>query len=152
MTAAVALCLVAGAAALAGCGSEARPTRDEVNADYLQVAKDAIANTFMIDRATEDPPDLPGRLAREFRGFAENADYTATLLLMVSDLGPVGAKAFVFGHSLGIYESALLAVVRRARRGDRPLIRLLRGVRQAGAGVRATGAAWERTLRAAIAD
>jgi hypothetical protein len=144
--------LVAGAAALAGCGGEAKPTRDEVNAGYLQVAEDAIANTFMIDRATEDPPDRPGRLAREFRGFADNVDYTATFLLTVSDLGPVGAKAFVFGHSLGIYESALLAVVRRVGQGDRTLTRLFRGVRQAGAGVRVTGAAWEQTLRAAIAD
>lgn len=137
---------------LPGCGGGAKPTRDEVNAGYLRVANGAIAYTFTIERATEDPPDRPDELAREFRRFAARVDYTATVLLSVSDLGPVGAKAFTLEHSLGIYETTLLAVVRHTRRGDRPLTRLFRDVRQAGAEVRVTGAAWERTLRREIAD
>jgi hypothetical protein len=154
-TAAVALCSVAGAGALvilAGCGGEAKPTSDEVDTGYLRVAKRAREDTFRIERATEDPPDRPGQIAREFRSFAGGVDYTATFLLTVSDPGPVGLRAFGLHHSLVIYESTLRAVVKRARRGDRSLTRALRGVRQVGAEVRASGAAWERFLRAAIAD
>jgi hypothetical protein len=152
---AVALCLAAGAVgsvALAGCGGEAKPTSDEVDAGYLRIAKHAREHTFTIDRATENPPGRPGQIAREFRSFAGGVDYTATYLLTVSDLGPVGLRAFVLSHSLTIYEATLRGLVKRARRGDRSLTRDFRGVRQAGAEVRASAAAWERVLRAAIAD
>jgi hypothetical protein len=149
-----AVCLAAGAmlVTLAGCGGEEKPTRDEVDAGYLRIAQGTVEDTFRIDRATEHPPDRPAQIVREFRAFASNVDFTATYLLTVSDLGPVGDKAFVFGHSLGFYEDTLRAVARRARQGDRSPTRAFRGVREAGAEVRATAAAWERALRADIAD
>jgi hypothetical protein len=153
--AAVALCLAAGAVvsiALAGCGGEAKPTSDEVNAGYLRFAKRTREDTLRIERATEHPPHRPRQIAREFRAFASRVDYTATFLLTVSWVGPVGLKAGVFHHSLDIYEATLRAVVKRARRGGRSLTQDFRGVRQAGAEVRMAGAAWERGLRAAIAD
>jgi hypothetical protein len=150
---AVALCLLAGAA-LSGCGGEAKPTSDEVNAGYLQFARRTRELTHTIDHATERSPGRPGQLTREFRSFASNVDSKATYLLVgpARGIGSLPDKAFVFQHSLVVYESVLRAVVKRAHRGDRSVGLALEGVRQAGAKARVTGVAWERALRAAIAD
>ena len=63
--AAVLLCLAAGVVSvtLAGCGGEAKPTSDEVNAGYLQFAKRAREDTLRIERATEEsvPPSAADR-------------------------------------------------------------------------------------------
>lgn len=137
--------------ALPGCGDDGGPTSGEVDAPYLRVARGARELTFRIERAIEHPPDGSRQLAREFRSFAGNVDYTATFLQTAPALGPAGVKAFVFRHSLLIYESTLRALVKRApwRPHADPL---LRGVREAGAEVRASSAAWERALRAVVAD
>jgi len=151
---ALVVCVAAVAAvsvALAGCGGEAKPTSDEVNAGYLQVAKRARDYTFTIDRATEDPPDRPRRLAREFRSFAGRVDYMGTFFLTIQGVGPVPSRALVLVHSLSIYEWVLRSVAKLAR-GDRALDRALRDVRTAGADVRIASGALERALRAAIAD
>jgi hypothetical protein len=150
------LCLAAAiaAVALAGCGGEAKPTSDEVDAAYLRVAKRARDYTFTIDRATEAPLDRPKQLAREFRSFAGHVKHTATFFLTIRGVGPVSKKALVLEHSLLIYESVLRSVAKLARDpgNGRRLERLFRDVRSMGAEVRMTGAALERALRAAIAD
>jgi hypothetical protein len=154
LIAAVGWAPVAGAVlslALAGCGGDGKPTSDEVKTGYLQVAKRVRGYTSTIDRATEHPPKRPDKLAREFRSFARRVDYPATFLLTVPWLGPVGLKAGSLDHSLLIYEQTLREVAKRARRDGRGLSRALRGVRQAGAWVRADAAAWEAALRAAMA-
>ena len=151
--AAVALCLAAGAlilGALVGCGGDSKPTSDEVDSAYLRVAKRVREDTLRIDRATEHPPARPRQVAREFGSFVGRVDDTATFLQTVPAPGAVERSAFVLQHSLLIYESTLRDAVKRAR-GERSLTRTFRGVRQAGAEVRASDAAWERVLRANIA-
>ena len=153
--AAGAVCLAAGAVAslaLAGCGGGAKPTSHEVAAAYLQVAERTREYTFMIDRASEDPPDRPGRLRREFRSFAGRVDHTATFLVTVSGVGPVPDRAFVLQHSLVVYESALRWVAKHAHGRGGALERAFRDVRRVGAEVRMAGSAWERALRADTAD
>lgn len=149
---AVALCLLA-AAALSGCGGEAKPTSDEVNTRSLQLARRVRALTLTIDRATE-ARGRPAQLAREFRAFASNVDREATYLLVgpAQGIGSLPDKSFAFQHSLVVYESLLRSVAKRAYRGGRPLGLAIEGARQAGADARVAGAAWERALRAAIAD
>jgi hypothetical protein len=146
--AALAFCLAVGAlpiVALAGCGGEAKPTSDEIDAPYLHVAKRAREFTFRIERATEDPPDRAQQLEREFRSFASNVDLKATFVLLYPHpVGPAGLRALTFVHSLKIYEWVLREVAKDARRGDQDF----RGVRQVGAEVRRTGAAFESALKA----
>lgn len=149
---ALAVCLVTGAAlfiALGG-GGEAKPTSDEVDTAYLRFAQSTRELTFKIDRATEDPPDRPRQLAREFRSFAGRVDYAARFLMTLNGVGPVPSKALVTVHSLSIYEDVLRWVAKLAR--GRALERGFRDVRSVGAEVRITGAALERALRADIAD
>lgn len=150
----LALCLAGGviSVAVAGCGSEEKPTKQEADGAYLRLAEGAIEGTHKIDRATEDPPENPAQVAREFGGFASNVDYTETFLLTVHDLGPVGLKAFVLSHSLMVYEATLRGVVKHARRGAGSFTRDFRGVRQAGAEVRTTATDWERALKADLAS
>lgn len=136
--------------ALVGCGGDSKPTSDEVDSAYLRVAKRIREDTLRIDRATEHPPARRRQVAREFGSFVGRVDYAATFLQTVPAPGPVERTAFVLQHSLLIYESTLRDAVKRAR-GERSLTRTFRGVRQAGAEVRASDAAWERVLRANIA-
>ncbi len=138
--------------ALTGCGGGEKPTKGEVDGAYLKVAEGAVEYTHKIDRATEEPPRNPGQLAREFRGYAGNVDYTETFLLTVSDLGPVGTKALVLSHSLMIYQAMLRDVVKHARRGARSFTRDFRWVRNVGVEVRATAADWEQALKADLAS
>jgi hypothetical protein len=154
--AALAFCLALGAlliVALAGCDGEAKPTSDEIDARYLHVAKRAREFTFRIERATEDPPARAQQLEREFRSFASNVDLKATFVLLYPHpVGPAGLWALTFVHSLKIYETLLRGVAKDAWGSERLLNRDFGAVRQEGADVRRTGAAFESALRAAIAD
>lgn len=138
--------------ALPGCGGGAKTKSVEVDAAHLRVARDIRGLTFQVERAVEHLPGGAQRIARKFRSLAGSVDYRATYLQTVSGLGPVEAKAFVLQHSLLIYEAPLRAVAKHAGRGDRSLTRFFRGIRHAGAEVRANDAAWERVLRAKAAD
>jgi hypothetical protein len=140
--AAFGVCLVSLSA---GCGG-GDSTSDEVDAAYLRVARHVRERTFAIDRAAEDPPARERSLAREFRRFTKGVDYTATFLLTVHGVGPVGDGALVLRHSLVIYEFALRSVAERAHAGGRGLERALGDVRRVGAEVRSADAAWERAL------
>lgn len=154
MIGALVVCVAAVAVAsvaLVGCGGEAKPTSDEVDAGYLRVAKGAREYTFAIDRATEDPPDRPKQLTREFRSFAGRIDYMGRFFLTIQGVGPVSSKALVLVHSLSIYELVLRSVAKLAR-GGRALDRAFRDVRSSGADVRIASGTLERALRAAIAD
>jgi hypothetical protein len=113
-------------------GGESKPTKEEVDGAYLQIAQGTGEYTSTIDRATEDPPSNLRQLARELRGYAGNVSYTEDYLLSVRNLGTVGTRSLVLSRSLEIYVAMLRDVVKHTRRGAPSFTRDFRWVRNVG--------------------